>query len=131
MGFWWLIYAYRLQALTGLRPSELLGLWNDVQGDIITMQRGITIRGEITQGKNANAKRGIALSGLAKTALEAQRAQNLQSLYVFPIKEQHYARRLKKYCHANWITPVTPYEMRHTFVSIAKSLPEEGGKGIS
>ena len=40
------------------------------------------------------------------------------------MKEQHYAKRLKKYCAANGITQVTPYEMRHTFVSIAKSLPE-------
>ena len=39
------------------------------------------------------------------------------------MKEQHYARRLKKYCLANGITPVTPYQMRHTFVSIAKTLP--------
>lgn len=118
-----LIY-YRLQMLTGLRPSELLGLmWSDIQGDILTVQRGINIRGEITQDKNTNAKRGIALSNLAKAAIEGQRAQNLQTLYIFPMKEQHYARRLKKYCLANGITTVTPYQMRHTFVSIAKTLP--------
>lgn len=126
-----LIYAYRLQVLTGLRPSELLGLmWSDIQGDILTVQRGINIRGEITQGKNINAKRGIALSSLAKAAIEGQRAQNLKALYIFPMKEQHYAKRLKKYCAANGITQVTPYEMRHTFVSIAKSLPEGEVKSL-
>lgn len=31
---------------------------------------------------------------------------------------------LRRYCKYNGITVVTPYELRHTFVSIAKKLPE-------
>lgn len=31
---------------------------------------------------------------------------------------------LRRCCEYNGITVVTPYELRHTFVSIAKKLPE-------
>lgn len=35
---------------------------------------------------------------------------------------------LRRCCEYNSITVVTPYELRHTFVSIAKSLPAICGK---
>lgn len=37
---------------------------------------------------------------------------------------------LRSYCEYNGITVVTPYELRHTFVSIAKSLPAGMVKSI-
>lgn len=39
-----------------------------------------------------------------------------------PPREEYYARRLKRFCEYNGITPISPYELRHTFVSIAKEL---------
>ena len=33
-------------------------------------------------------------------------------------------KRWQRYCQANGIQKISPYEMRHTFVSIAKNLPE-------
>ena len=37
---------------------------------------------------------------------------------------------LRRCCEYNGITVVTPYELRHTFVSIAKKLPEGMVKSI-
>ena len=37
---------------------------------------------------------------------------------------------LRRYCEYNGITVVTPYELRRTFVSIAKKLPEGMVKSI-
>lgn len=33
-----------------------------------------------------------------------------------------YNRRWQKFCRSNGMTKITPYELRHTFVSIVKSL---------
>lgn len=119
------IYAYRFQVLTGLRPGELLGLmWSDISGDTVQIRRSINILGEITTGKNENAIRSFVLSPAAQDVLEKQRAIS-KSIYVFrPIMEDGYRKRWQRYCEANGIQKITPYEMRHTFVSIAKNLPE-------
>ena len=45
--------------------------------------------------------------------------------YVFNIKSQSTLRhRWEKYCEYNDVSYISLYEMRHTFVSIAKQLPE-------
>lgn len=122
-----LIYAYRLQLLTGLRPGEVLGLeWKDVDfaQNQITMQRAINIDGEVTPGKNKNAQRMIPLSRLAKEALLAQREMSNGNGSVFgEYKQKHYYDSFKRYCKANQITCITPYELRHTFITNAKNLP--------
>ena len=38
--------------------------------------------------------------------------------------EQAFYRAWKRYCKANDIQPISLYELRHSFVSIAKYLPE-------
>ena len=44
---------------------------------------------------------------------------------VFPIEaESTYRHCWKRYCEANGIEYVPPYNLRHTFVSMAKTLPE-------
>lgn len=119
------IYAYRFQVLTGLRPGELLGLhWDDIKGDTVSVRRSINIHGEETRGKNENAVRSFVLSGMARSVLEQQRELTGDRDSVFEIQaEQHYYDRWRIYCKVNDIPPVSTYELRHTFVSVVKSLP--------
>lgn len=119
------IYAYRFEVLTGLRPGELIGLrWSDIQDDMIYVSRSINIRGEETKGKNENAIRHFALTPTAKKVLEAQKSIS-SSESVFDISNmQHYYKRWKKYCRANGLPELSLYEIRHTFVSIAKNLSD-------
>lgn len=92
------IHAYRFQVLTGLRPGELVGLrWADVKGGTVFISRAV---------------------------LEQQRAVTGAGESVFCLKsEAYYYKRWQVYCRVNEIPPVSAYEMRHTFVSVAKKLP--------
>jgi len=119
------IYAFRFAVLTGLRPGELIGLkWEDIVGDIVTVQRSINIHGQVTTGKNENARRGFVLTDTAEEVLRAQR-QISETEYVFDIlSEDNLRKHLVRYCESNGIPPVSPYELRHTFVSAMKALPE-------
>lgn len=118
------IYAYRFQMLTGLRPGELIGLrWEDIKGRTAIIRRAVNILGEETRGKNDNATRTIPLSDIAWKQLEDQGIK--KKGIIFPIaNEKHYYGRWRKYCAANGITQTSVYELRHTFVSIAQTLPE-------
>ncbi len=129
------INAYRLEVVTGLRPGEIIGLRrSDIKGDRITIRHSINAYHEETKGKNTNARRVIALTPIAALILADQeklRQQNdYKSDYVFPnelddfIRPQTYRRRWQRYCKHNKITMTTPYELRHTFVSMMKNLPE-------
>lgn len=122
------INAYRFQVVTGLRPGELIGLrWSDINGNFIKIQRSINYLGEETRGKNDNAIRGFVLSELAMKILEDQRHVCSDGKTVFNVVSHlSYGRQLKKYCESNGITPVSPYELRHTFVSVVKSQLQEG-----
>lgn len=120
------IHAYRFQVLTGLRPGELRGLRvEDVDGDRVNIQRAINVYGEETQGKNENAVRSFVMSTLAKAELEAQLKEYPPiDSYIFPLPSPTaYRERWQQYCKSNGITVTTPYELRHTFVSVAKTLP--------
>lgn len=129
------VHAYRFAVLTGLRLGELLGLqWRDILGDKITIRRALNDDDELTQGKNENARRTFIITGLAKQELDQQRSQLLRegiiSDFVFPDKyanftKQHTFRRFwSRYCSYNDISPITPYELRHTFVSVNFEMPE-------
>lgn len=126
------INAYRFSAVTGLRPGELIGLrWRDISGDTICIRRAINVHGEITQGKNQNAVRAFALTQMAKQILEDQRSLHLEGDSVFDIQsESTYRHCWKRYCEANQISYVPPYNLRHTFVSVAKTLPEGTVKSL-
>lgn len=119
------INAYRFQVLTGLRPGELLGLMpGDVEGDRVTIRRAINVHREITHGKNDNAGRTFVLTPTARAVLEDQ-LQRMDGIYIFgAVGEPAYRRRWKRYCEVNGIPYVTPYELRHTFVSAVQGLPE-------
>lgn len=116
------INAYRFQVLTGLRPGELMGLmWNDIDGNTVNVRRSINSTKEITKGKNENAVRHFVMTAQAKAVLDSQR-KDLP--YVFGIVSlSSYEKRWRRYCESNNIPYVSLYEMRHTFVSIANTLP--------
>lgn len=129
------INAYRFAAITGLRPGEIFGLmWSDINEGVAHIQRSINIHGKETPGKNDNARRAFKLIPLAVKILEDQResvsAAGLKSQYVFPsedgapIRYVTYYKRWVRYRENAGIRSVTPYELRHTFVSIVKELPE-------
>ena len=126
------INAYRFQVLTGLRPGELVGLqWSDIRGNTVHVQRAVNVRGEVTKGKNQNAVRSFVLSDMARRVLENQRRLTAGEVSVFCIlTEYNYYWRWKVYCKANGLTEVTPYELRHTFVSVVKTLPAGEVKGL-
>ena len=126
------IHAYRFAILTGMRPGELIGLrWADAQGDAVAIQRAVNVLGEETHGKNENAVRAFALSGFARAVLEQQRAVTGARDSVFEIKsEGYFYKRWQVYLKANGLPPVSLYALRHTFVSIVKSLPEGEIKGL-
>ena len=120
------INAYRLQILTGMRPGELIGLqWDDIIEDSIFIKRAINFNGEITKGKNENAIRRIVLGKRALDVIASQREISGNQTHVFTIDSQrNYEKSLKRYCESNGIPHLTPYELRHTFVSVTKALPE-------
>ena len=119
------INAYRFEVLTGLRPGELQGLrWADIKDSTVNLSRAINVKGIETRGKNENAVRSFVLSDVAKAVLEAQRAITGHCESVFCLEtERRYYKRWKVYCAANDLQPVSLYELRHTFVSVGKTLP--------
>ena len=125
------IHAYRFHVLTGLRPSELLGLqWGDIDGKKVSIRRGINKYSQVTAGKNENAQRYFYLTDSALEEINAQREISTSNS-VFEIASQStYRHRWMRFCAANDIPYVTPYELRHTFVSICRGLTEGELKSI-
>lgn len=130
-----LIYAFRFEVLTGLRPGEVFGLkWEDINDGVVSIFRSINGYNEETKGKNDNARRAFALPPMAKSALIQQRIyqsnNNITSEYVFTdehgntLTQQFYYKRWKRYRDYNKMSGASPYELRHTFVSMVKQLPE-------
>lgn len=129
------INAYRFMVVTGLRPGELIGLEQcDIKGNTLKVSRSINDLKEQTRGKNDNAKRTIHLPQLALKILEDQKemlkSHGLISKYVFPrpdgncIQQKKFRTSWQRYRQHNGITGAsTPYEMRHTFVSITDDMP--------
>lgn len=120
------IHAYRFQVLTGLRPGELRGLrMEDIDGETVYVRRSINVFGENTRGKNENAVRSFVMSALARQEIEAHmREYPSTSGFVFELPSPTaYRERWQKYCESNGMTKTTPYELRHTFVSVVKTLP--------
>lgn len=130
------INAYRFQVLTGMRPGEIIGLkWSDIKGKDVNLKRSINVYGEVTKGKNDNARRSFQLTDFSQQVLNDQKEmlkQNgITSNFVFPneygdnVAEKTYYQRWRKYRDYNKLSAKTTlYELRHTFVSITKSLPE-------
>ena len=130
------IHAYRFQVLTGLRPGELIGLeYGDVKKKTVRIRRSINFDQMETRGKNENAIREFSLSDRARSELDAQIADLPRPLdlntRIFQIRsERHYYDCWVRFCESNGLSKVTPYELRHTFVSVAKYLPAGEVKSI-
>lgn len=129
---------YVLQALTGLRPGELLGLRkSDRRGNYIFVQRSINERGEITAGKTENARRRVLLVGDALTAWDSICRETDENDLFLGVSQKAYRNRIVRFCRNHDLGyTVTPYGLRHTFVSIAKTLPaglvkEQVGHSVS
>lgn len=126
------IYAYRFAVATGLRPGELRAITRDnLKGYTLQINKSINIHNELTQGKNENANRPVYLSQMAYDIIHQQLELKPDAEYVFDINSTStFLHRWKRYCNANDITVISLYEMRHTFVSIVKNLPEGAVKQI-
>ena len=126
------IHAWRFAVLTGVRPGECYGLkWTDIKDDLIHLQRAINTRGEQTAGKNDNAQRTLFISSHVRRVLDAQREMlrtcGIVSPWVFPSQEGKATmqrvpyRQWRRYKEAHGLSDCTPYEMRHTMISMAKA----------
>ncbi len=130
------IHAYRFAVITGLRPGELLGLTvGDRQGNTLRMQRAVNVRGQETTGKNDNARRVFSLSPRACAEWDAQLAlledPKDPKARMFPfVSEKQFYDCWRRYQEANGIPHISLYELRHTFVSVVKYLPEGEVKAI-
>lgn len=133
----WYIHAYRYIVITGWRPGETIGLKNSYLrdgGKKVVMEGAINYFGEETEGKNGNARRTVVLPEYAQQELKAQREMlkkaGVISPYVFPmpdgsvLKEYVLYKAWCRYCNANGIPHISLYELRHTFVSMNKEMPE-------
>lgn len=126
--------AYKFCLVTGLRRGELLGMkWGDYKNGVLSIQRSINTFGEITTGKNENARRTFALPQTAKEILEAQRSsQKVITPWVWPDPEtndmpdpnqfyNHWVAFLKRHD----LPRISVHEMRHTMISMNKKMNKE------
>lgn len=128
------INLYRFLLFEGLRPGEVLGLQTaDVHDGYYEINRAVNSLGEVTTGKNENARRRHALSAYSKMLLDRQRAElrerGIVSHYVFPgpdgraMKQSTLYKAWGRYCKYNHLTAVSLYELRHTNYSVNKDMP--------
>lgn len=138
----WYEKALMFQLLIGCRPGECLGLQRndyDPRKHIITIRRSINNRGEITPGKNKNARRTIELTGTPLRLLEEQleRTKDLRSDWIFCGKlgqkpsPRKYYQTMTRIAEARDLPKISPYCLRHTFLSLVEGyLPQRAMKAI-
>lgn len=122
---------YRFIVCTGLRPGEFCGLRNeDIEDNILTVNRAINVNREVTSGKNENALRSIVIPELALDALKKhqkwRKQQGIISPWLFCNTKGECCREKRVY--QSWltarekvgITATSLYELRHTMLSLCK-----------
>lgn len=133
------INLWRLMLLTGLRPGEALGLkWSDINNNRIVISRSVNRNRELTPGKNVNARRMIPVSDILIKILADQkkRTEHMKSEWVFPshsgtMPSQSSAKKSLDRISKDLGVKVSPYCLRHTFISMVKNeLPEQMIKQI-
>lgn len=131
----WYVNVWRFLVVTGLRPGEAYGLqWSDIKNNVISIRRSIDRRSNITSGKNENALRTLYATRIATRILNDQKHQlnenGLDTDWIFCDKWGDKPKPVNVYNHwykyrNKYLGNVTPYGLRHTFVSITKSdLPD-------
>ncbi len=138
--FDWYVYAYRFQASTGLRPSELLGLKRsdvDEENKSVTIHGGYLGRGAFSEGKTENAARTIYLNDISYEVykkqiamLESHKSIVRKCQYLFPdrngkiLETKTLWQNFSRFCEYNGISHYSLYELRHTYISVNRYMPE-------
>ena len=133
----WYGPAFQLMVITGLRPSEALGIQLDdidFKNNTISIRRAINARGHITDGKNENARRMIPIGDIAKDILSKTIRRNeehkLHTEWVFCSSDGSQGKQSRMRKHWQKLKeerdlPGTVYSLRHTFISIMKNVMPE------
>ena len=128
---YWYAPAFQIMLLLGLRPGECLGLQEgDIINGVLYIRRAINDDGQITDGKNQNARRAIPLPALAadiiKETIKRNHAAKFGTPWIFPNgtgapASQDAVRKQWAKLKAERGLPGTLYSLRHTFISIVSS----------
>ena len=127
----WYAGAFKVMLLCGLRPGECLGICEgDIKNGVLYISRAINDNGEITQGKNKNARRAVPLPSTAAKIIAETIARNHKANFGTPWvfcnyygspASQDAVRKHWNRLKAERGLPGTLYSLRHTFVSIVSS----------
>ncbi len=132
----WFIHAFRFAVVTGLRPGEIIAAKKTccTKDGRFVIRESLNDSQEFTHGKNDNARRTFMLSKRAQKILSDQeellKQEGVISPFLFPeqngqhTNQQNLRRAWSRFKKHNGIVAATPYEMRHTFVSVNKDMPE-------
>ena len=115
-----------LLAVPAYCPITMCSVYGNTREDALTVTH--------THGKNDNARRTFMLSKRAQKILSDQeellKQEGVISSFLFPeqngqhTNQQNMRRAWSRFKKHNGIVAATPYEMRHTFVSVNKDMPE-------
>lgn len=135
----WYINIFRFALVTGLRTGEVLGIQSgDIKNNVLTINRAINCRNQITEGKNQNARRRIYLNKIARRIINENQFRNgrLATPWIFcsktggPLSQSTLRNAWLKIAQERQL-PGCPYSLRHTFISLLKNeMPEAMLKSI-
>lgn len=126
----WYWRAFCFMCITGLRPSECLGIQiGDIEQDCVRIRRAVNSRNYITDGKNKNARRTVPIGATARSILneiiDRNERMNLHTEWVFCAVDGQHGNQCTM--RNQWARlkqerdlPGTLYSFRHTFVSMMK-----------
>lgn len=135
----WYINIFRFGCVTGLRTGEILGIkTSDIQNGILTINRSINVRNEITPGKTDNARRQLYLNKVARRIIDENIKRNTQLKTDWIFCSKSGGPLSQSTLRNNWIRiaaerglPGSIYSLRHTFISLMKNeMPESMLKTI-
>lgn len=135
----WYINIFRFGCVTGLRTGEILGIkTSDIKNGILTINRSINVRNEITPGKTDNARRQLYLNKIARRIIDENIKRNTQLKTDWIFCSKSGGPLSQSTLRNNWIRiaaerglPGSIYSLRHTFISLMKNeMPESMLKTI-